>query len=260
MNTSQSTATPFVDFKQVKSNVGILQVLEHYDLVDTLKQTGDRLSGPCPIHNGSNPTSFRVSISKNCFNCFGSCGRGGNVIDFVALKEDIEFRDAALLLQEWFMGETPTPAPTKPKSPRRPRSEKPKADPPPEQPEPEPEPEQPATAENDEGAVENPPLSFELKTLKTDHPYLCERNLDPETVAHFGIGYCARGVLRGHIAIPIHNPNGELVGYAGRWPGDPPEDTPKYKLPKGFRKNLEIFNLHRCLLYTSDADDEVSPV
>ena len=49
------------------------------------------------------------------------------------------------------------------------------------------------------------------------------------------------------IAIPIHNAEGKIVAYAGRIPGEPEEDTPKYKLPPGFRKGLEIFNLHRAI-------------
>jgi hypothetical protein len=52
--------------------------------------------------------------------------------------------------------------------------------------------------------------------------------------------------MAGRIVIPIHNPTGELVAYAGRWPGDPPEGTSKYKLPAGFGKSLELFNLHRA--------------
>ena len=63
----------------------------------------------------------------------------------------------------------------------------------------------------------------------------------------FGLGYCAKGTMSGRIAIPIHNHEGALVGYAGRWPGEPPEERPKYKLPKGFRKSAEVFNLHRAL-------------
>lgn len=51
----------------------------------------------------------------------------------------------------------------------------------------------------------------------------------------------------GRIAIPIHNVKGELVAYVGRWPGEPAEDTPKYKLPPGFRKGLELFNLDRAI-------------
>jgi DNA primase len=33
----------------------------------------------------------------------------------------------------------------------------------------------------------------------------------------------------------------------GRWPGNPPDGTPKYKLPTGFRKGLELFNLDRAV-------------
>jgi DNA primase len=51
----------------------------------------------------------------------------------------------------------------------------------------------------------------------------------------------------GRIALPIHNGAGQLVAYAGRWPGEPPDDTPKYKLPTGFKKRLELYNLHRAI-------------
>jgi DNA primase len=241
MKTDQAPSTGFVDFKQVKAGVSMLQILERYQLTATLKQNGDRLSGPCPIHKGKNPTAFRVSISKNCFNCFGSCGRGGNVIDFVSLMEGVGFREAAILLQDWFL---PTASGIEPKrgatsvsmpavspsySPTRTSALSPI-------------PEEPVAEDGP-----NPPLTFELKTLKTDHPYLIERRLEPETIEHFGLGLCSRGMLRGYIAIPIHNRNGDLVAYAGRWPGDPPDGLAKYKLPKGFRKSQEIFNLHRAL-------------
>lgn len=248
MNANQSAPAPFVDFKQVKAAVNIRQVLERYQLFDTFRQTGDRLSGPCPIHNGKNPTSFRVSLSKNCFNCFGSCGRGGNVIDFVALKEGVSFRDAALLLQEWFMGRPPSASHRRTPSGARVCEERRSSA------VPNRIATQPggATRDDDQVVKENPPLTFELKTLKNDHPYLFERRLDRETIEQFGLGYCSRGVHRGRIAIPIHNANGELVAYAGRWPGEPPEGQPKYKLPKGFQKNLELFNLHRALQEPED--------
>jgi DNA primase len=48
------------------------------------------------------------------------------------------------------------------------------------------------------------------------------------------------------IAIPIHNEEGQVVAYAGRFPGEPPEGTPKYKLPQGFRKSQELFNIDRA--------------
>ena len=75
-------------------------------------------------------------------------------------------------------------------------------------------------------------------------------------VAHFGLGYCTKGSMTGRIVVPIHNAEGQLVAYAGRWPGTPPdEDTPKYKLPPGFRKARELFNAHRAF-----AESDASPL
>jgi len=70
-----------------------------------------------------------------------------------------------------------------------------------------------------------------------------------ETIIDFGLGYFTgeKGMMVGHIVIPIHNVKGELVAYAGRWPGEPPDkDTPKYKFPPHFKKMQELFNLDRA--------------
>src|SRR6185369_2609577 len=93
----------------------------------------------------------------------------------------------------------------------------------------------------------NKALKFRLDKLDTTHPYLMERGLSPETIADFGIGYCGKGVMEGRIAIPITNAEGGVVAYAGRFPGQPPDGTPKYKLPPGFRKSLELFNIDRAI-------------
>jgi DNA primase len=68
----------------------------------------------------------------------------------------------------------------------------------------------------------------------------------------FGIGFCSKGMMAGHIAIPIHNAKGEVMAYAGRFPGEPPEATPKYKLPPGFRKSQELFNIDRAIKEPDD--------
>lgn len=96
-----------------------------------------------------------------------------------------------------------------------------------------------------EKAKVNPPLDFKLR-LNPRHPYLKERGLEEETIRHFGIGYCSKGLLEGMIAVPIHNEKGELVAYAGRRTD---EQEPKYKLPLGFSKSQVIYNLHRVKGY-----------
>jgi DNA primase len=52
--------------------------------------------------------------------------------------------------------------------------------------------------------------------------------------------------MAGRICIPVHDTGGQLVAYAGRWPGeDVPEDQERYKLPKNFQKSRVLFKLHR---------------
>src|ERR1039458_743746 len=92
----------FVDFKAVKSGITMEAVLEHYGIMDKFKRGSDSLSGPCPIHKGSNPTQFRISISKNIWNCFSECKHGGNVLDFIARMDDVSIHAAALKAIEWF--------------------------------------------------------------------------------------------------------------------------------------------------------------
>jgi DNA primase len=231
----------FVDFKAVKAAITMERVLEHYGLLDRFKRNGDSLSGPCPIHKGSNPTQFRVSITKNIWNCFSECKGGGNTLDFISRMENVTIHAAALKAIEWFGLD---PAAVSPPSDREPARAPNGARRP--HPAPPPKPEPKTATPPEEKTAPNKPLKFRLDKLERDHPYLTERGLTPETVETFGIGYCLKGMMAERIAIPIHNPSGEVVAYAGRWPGEPPGDTPKYKLPQGFRKSLELFNLDRA--------------
>lgn len=237
----------FVDFKAVKSAMTMEQVLGHYGLLDHFTKKGDSLSGPCPIHKGSNPTQFRVSVSKNVWNCFSECKRGGNALDFIARMEDVSIHAAAVKAIEWF-GIDPD-AVTGRKNGSEPASSK------------EVDSEDAGTAAEQTTAqsarpdgltAPNKPLKFRLDKLERNYAYLTERGLTMETVVNFGAGYCAKGMMSGRIAIPIHNPEGEVVAYAGRWPGEPPKDTPKYKLPPGFRKSLELFNIDRASKESSE--------
>ncbi len=217
----------FVGFEALKRAVSMSQVLDRYSLWEQLRRSGDSLSGACPLHNGHNRTQFRVSLSRNCWNCFGDCHAGGSIIDFVSRKENVGIREAALLIQDWFN--------VGPLDARKPCSRNGNG----------------YCPNNDAPAIPdvertNPPLQFELRDLDYQHPYLTARGLSRTTIETFGIGYCRTGWLSGWIAIPIHNATGDLVAYAGRWPGPPPEGLPKYRQPKGFRKSLELFNLHRA--------------
>lgn len=62
----------FGDFKAVKAAVTIEQLSRHYGLIDRMKRSGDSLNGCSAIHQGTT-TQFRVSVSKNIWNCFSEC-------------------------------------------------------------------------------------------------------------------------------------------------------------------------------------------
>ena len=98
----------FVDFKAVKAAITMEQVLSHYDVLDRFKRNGDSLSGSCPIHQGENPTQFRVSLSKNIWNCFSKCKGGGNTLDFISRMENVSIHGAAVKAIEWFGLDTET--------------------------------------------------------------------------------------------------------------------------------------------------------
>jgi DNA primase len=233
----------FVDFKAVKAAITMEAVLEHYGVLDKFKRGTDSLSGPCPIHKGSNPTQFRVSISKNIWNCFSECKHGGNVLDFIARMEDLSIHAAALKAIEWFnLDPEAMSASSEEKAGET--SEAPKAGD-----ATKPKPAAARTAPVQENGAPNKPLKFRLDKLQREHPYLIkERGLTLETIVDFGVGYCAKGMMAERIAIPIQNPEGGVVAYAGRFPvEEPPEGTPKYKLPQGFRKSQELFNIDRAI-------------
>ncbi|MDQ2844061.1 MAG: toprim domain-containing protein [Acidobacteriota bacterium] len=90
----------------------------------------------------------------------------------------------------------------------------------------------------------NPELSFQLCPIQSDHPYLKQPGIDALIADRFGIGfYIGTGIMSGRVVIPIHNHRGALVAYAGRAVDN---REPRYRFPRGFRKSIELYNLHRC--------------
>jgi DNA primase len=216
----------WVDFGAVKAAVSLEAVLDHYEVKKLRRRRRDQLEGCCPLHGGEREDAFHVSLIKNVFHCF-ACDAKGNVLDFVAAMEKCSIREAALKLQAWFgRSGMETPVAVRPIG---------------------------TVWEGElvrKKLAGNPALRFELANVDSTHPYLAERGIQRATAAEFGVGfYSGTGLMQGRIVIPIHNPQGELIAYAGRAVNS---SGPKYKLPAGFRKSLEIYNVHRAI--TAGAD------
>jgi len=71
------------------------------DIVETkVRQTGARkATAPCPLHKETK-NSFHIYKDTNSFYCFGCC-QGGDVIHFVKLMYDLDFKDAVRFLNEY---------------------------------------------------------------------------------------------------------------------------------------------------------------
>lgn len=225
-------ATRWIDFAELKRQVSITDVLARYGILDGLREKKPgKLVGSCPIHGGKNGTSFNVDSGKNVFHCFSQCG-GGNVLDLVMKLEDCSIREAGEKLSDWFELRFDRRGGIAKTAKRRPEPRS-------------------ATAPDNSGRSDvsrvNPPLERPLQGLNHDHPYLVERGLTVPTIKEFGVGHCTRGLMRGRIAIPIHDEHGILVAYAGRAVDrELAEAHGKYRLPDRFKKSFVLFNLHRA--------------
>src|SRR6056297_741437 len=238
-----------IDFKHVRAGADFAAVLAAYGL--ELKKDGSKPSqfkALCPFHEDSRP-SLKVNTDRNLFHCF-ACGAKGNVIEFVMAREGLEIRPAAEKVAA-LSGIAPHPG--GPIVPLPARNAPPPPAPPPAAPE---TPEEPADEALD-GELYNPPLTFELKLGQPTElmSWLAGRGIDAATVDTFGLGLVSKKsrTIGGRLAIPLHDERGRLLGYCGRHVGDDvPDDTPKYVLPKGFRKDFEVFNLHRVAVDPAD--------
>src|SRR5690554_3049973 len=78
-----------MEIRDIKSHLSILTVLGHYRL-----QPNKNSLIKCPFHDDKDP-SLKVYTTTNTFNCFG-CGKAGDVIEFIQLKENCTKHEAIL--------------------------------------------------------------------------------------------------------------------------------------------------------------------
>jgi DNA primase len=197
-----------LDFKALRESASMAEVLARCRIVHLRPLGHEERVGACPLHHGDNPAAFRVNLRRGLWRCFTRCG-GGNVLDLVARMENVSVYEAGLRLQAWQGTAQPHPE-TAARVPSR-----------------------------------GPARELRFRLTLAPHPYLTvERRLTPDTCGHFGVGFCSRGILRGCIAIPVHDHQSRLVAYVGRQL-HPVPGTPKYRVPAGFTKSDVLFNACR---------------
>jgi len=235
MNSDTPPVTPWLDANEVKRQVQIEAVLEHYDLFGRLRGNGAQRNSHSPFRKDNNP-SFSVNLERGVWN--DGAGRPvidgqevpGNVIGLVMAIENCSFREALLKLHKGFIAPNSVTGSSDSTS-QRIKQERGKV--------------QETLRKEHAEKTANIPFGRELKG-RTNIPPLLKRGLTEETIKEFGVVYCTSGMMKGRIAFPIRNSEGHVMAYAGRAiKKDDEEKRGKYRFPPKFNKSLELFNIER---------------
>lgn len=207
-------------WRQFRQHTSILEVLHAAGVFDTLRPSGRRLFGPCPIHGGDNPAAFSADLQSNVWYCFTRCQRGGNALELAWELQGRSWPRTA----RWLQGLLESKAPSLDLPPA--------------------------------GGPREPPgqLKRVFRAFRTplclvpEHPFLLARHITRDTAALFEAGvYRGNGFLADSIAVRLHDLQGQPLGYAARrLRADDILARGKWAWPPGFPKAELLYNWHRA--------------
>lgn len=241
------------DIENIRTNTNIVDIISSYI---PLTQKGKNYFGVCPFHDDHSP-SMSVSTTKQIFKCF-SCGAVGNVFTFVRDIENVSFIEAVKIVAEKSGISTNFEINTEVKIQKN----------------------------KEEYEVMDLTSKFFQNNLNTEKgnvakKYLNDRGLNSEVIKDFNIGLALNennllhqllmkkgysiktitelGLINkngidiydsfiNRIIFPIHNLDGQVVGFTGRIYNNE-KNIAKYfnsRESKIFRKGDILFNYHRA--------------
>lgn len=237
------------EFNRIRTSVNIVDVIGSYINLD---KKGKNYFGICPFHEDHNP-SLSVSEEKQIYTCF-VCGATGNVFSFVKDYENISFLEAV----EKIADNNGIKLTHKLNYIKR---------------------------YNKEYEAYNLAVKFYKNNLKSKDgikakEYLKSRNIDDNIINDFeigvsfsdnnlsklllskkydekmltDIGLCGKSkelfdIFRNRIMFPIHNSNGEPIGFSGRiYNGEADSKYVNTRETYIFKKGETLFNYHRAVI------------
>jgi DNA primase len=210
-------------FRRLREQVSIGQVLATYGLDSGLRQRGDKLVGPCPLHGGDNPGAFNAHLGRGLWNCYTHCG-GGDVVELVRRIEHCSYAEVAHHLRRLAHDGVLPPSPaaaSMPASPALPAHRQPTFR----------------------------PVRRRIP-LNPRTPFLQEgKGITPATASRFeaGLPDPQSSFLRGTVAVRLHDLDGNPLGYCGRrLDPDAIARWGKWRFPAGLPKAHILYNAHRA--------------
>ena len=237
------------EFNRIRTSVNIVDVIGSYINLD---KKGKNYFGICPFHEDHNP-SLSVSEEKQIYTCF-VCGATGNVFSFVKDYENISFLEAV----EKIADNNGIKLTHKLNYIKR---------------------------YNTEYEIYNLAVKFYKNNLKSKDgikakEYLKSRNIEDNIINDFeigvsfsdnnlsklllskkydekmltDIGLCGKSkelfdIFRNRIMFPIHNSNGEPIGFSGRiYNGEADSKYVNTRETYIFKKGETLFNYHRAVI------------
>jgi len=244
----------------IKARLDIVQLVSSYGV--TLKKAGRNYLGLCPFHNERTP-SFVVFPDTQNWHCFGACGTGGDIFNFVMQRDGVDFVTALRTLAERTGVQLET------------RSDE--------------QEQQDKHLDKLRSLLDECAGYFHARLMNSKDPgarlaleYARKRGLTDETLEQFKIGYAPEAWqdtlnhlkligyapddavesgmairtddgnrtydrFRNRLVIPIHDERGRAIGFGARALN--PEDNPKYlNSPQTplFDKSATLFALHHA--------------
>jgi DNA primase len=199
-------------FRFLKTRVSIGQVFAAYGLDSRLRQRGDQLTGPCPLHGGDNPTAFRVHLQRNLWRCFTACG-GGDTIELIRRIHGCSYAQAARHLHRLAEGSPSHTTRTEP-----------------------------------EGCSSFKPFTRTI-ALNPEVLFLQRgKRILPDTARYFEAGTTRSSpFLKNTAAVRLHDIQGRPLGYCARLLlADQIARSGKWRFPKHFPKAHVLYNAHRA--------------
>ncbi len=144
----------------------------------TLKRSGDTFRGPCSACGSGGERAIVITPAKGLFYCW-SAHQGSDLIALAAHICKTDAKGAAA----WLAGNSDNSS--RDKSPK--------------------------------GTIPRTEDERSLKPLEREHDHIAVEALgfSAEDAVALGISYANRGIMRGHIAVPIRLEDGTLAGYIG---------------------------------------------